>query len=80
MKTDRLLICALLSLTAILAVGCGSKGSDLNSMSKAEQEKAFKGDPNKIPADIKAKYMTPVATAAPKVDPATAAGQTKPPQ
>lgn len=46
---------ALLLLGASLAAGCGQKPSDLDNMSKADQEKAFKGDPSKMPADVRAK-------------------------
>ena len=58
MKTNTLLICTALSLAVGLTADCGSKGNDLSTMSKADQEKAFKGDPSKIPADIKEKYMS----------------------
>jgi len=47
-------ICALI-LLAGMSSGCGQTDqSNISNMSRADQEKAFKADPSKMPADVKA--------------------------
>jgi len=72
MKNCRPIAICALALLASIGSGCGQKDQNITNMSREDQEKAFKGDPNKIPPGVKAMLaqqshpVPPAASTAPK--------------